>query len=341
VASLIVLVVIGFSFRETDYSVWQKIYGPSKASFLTVEQSSTGFLLGGAQARGSYLINLGQRGNLEWEQNNKNWGSIIDIKEQGKNYFLSFSQGIISRVDSRGTDSIIRDLEESLVAIDYNEKSAIALTTTGRLIKLNSNWEVEWSKVLTQSSIPEHNLHMKVNNLLYTSQGNIVVISGHELYKFSESGTKLWQQSFEQNLYAVKEGLERGLILAGADKYFNQGHLVKLDQHGKIEWAKNYGEQQTSIFDLTVTTTGYLVVGARTSDRMTSNGYTAKVNQRGSLQWERNYGGRGDDIFVTTTAVTPQEQGYIIAGLTNSFGAREQAAYVVRINQRGEFISQN
>jgi len=341
VVSLIALVVVGMSFRETKYSVWQKVYRPAKTSLLAVEQSPTGFLLGGAQATESYLINLGQRGDLKREQNNKNGGSIIDIDKQDNNYLVAFNQGIISRVDSRGTDSIIRDLEEGLVAIDYNNKSAIALTTAGKLIKLNSSWEVEWSKVIMRGSIPEQNLHMKVNNLLYTSQGDIVVVLGRQLYKFSETGRRLWQKGFEQNLYTVKEGLERGLILAGTDKYFNQAYLVKLDQHGQTEWAKNYGQQQTSIFDLAVTTTGYLVVGASNSNRLTSNGYAAKVDQQGVMKWERNYGGRGDDIFVTTKAVTPQGQGYIIAGLTNSFGIREQAAYVVRINEKGEFIPQN
>ncbi|MGM0370341.1 MAG: zinc ribbon domain-containing protein [Bacillota bacterium] len=341
VVSLIVLTIAGLVFRETGHSVWQKVYGPEQTSLLAVEQSPTGFLLGGAQSTDSYLMNLDQLGDLEREQNNKKWGSIIDIDRQNDNYLLAFDQGVISRVDGRGNDSIIRDLEESLVAVDYNKKSAVALTTTGKLIKLNSNWEIEWSKKLTEKLDPTQNLHMKVNNLLYTSQGNIVVISEQKLYKFSESGTKLWQNSFEQNLYTVKESLEQGLILAGTDNNFNQAYLKKLDQHGQTEWERKYGEQQISIFDLAVTSTGYLAVGARNSDRPTSNGYAAKFSQQGQLQWERDYGGGGDDIFTTTKAVTPQGQGYIIAGLTNSFGASEQAAYVVRINESGDFLQQN
>ena len=66
--------------------------------------------------------------------------------------------------------------------------------------------------------------------------------------------------------------------------------------------------------------------------------YLIKLDENGKNLWERTYGGSGDDYPVS--AQQTQDGGFIVAGMTMSFGSGGWDVYIVRTDANGNMIWQ-
>jgi hypothetical protein len=79
---------------------------------------------------------------------------------------------------------------------------------------------------------------------------------------------------------------------------------------------------------------GYAIVGFTTSEGAGGEDvYLVKTDAEGRRQWARTYGGEAAD---NGWAVVEVDDGFVIAGFTESFGAGENDFYLVKTDEQGE-----
>ncbi|MDE2180275.1 MAG: hypothetical protein KGJ40_05420, partial [candidate division NC10 bacterium] len=99
------------------------------------------------------------------------------------------------------------------------------------------------------------------------------------------------------------------------------------------QWAKTYGgtgdDEATSIRQ--TADGGYIVAGV--TDPLLTGDYdfwVLKLDEAGAVQWQKSYGGTTDD-YATSIQQTA-DGGYIVAGTSDSFGARQSEAWVLKLD---------
>jgi len=99
-----------------------------------------------------------------------------------------------------------------------------------------------------------------------------------------------------------------------------------------FEGALSYSVNQT-------TDGGYIVAGYTWSfGTVGYDVYVLKLNSDGSLAWQKTFGGSGRDCAYSIQQTA--DGGYIVAGVTTSFGAGHEDAYVLKLNSDGSLAWQ-
>jgi len=82
---------------------------------------------------------------------------------------------------------------------------------------------------------------------------------------------------------------------------------------------------------------GYVIAGATASSGAgDKDAYLIKTDAQGNLQWSKTCGGPGDDEGNSVQQMS--DGGYVVAGVTNSFGAGNFDAYLIRTNAAGDTL---
>lgn len=104
-------------------------------------------------------------------------------------------------------------------------------------------------------------------------------------------------------------------------------------------WTKTYGGINYD-FGMSVqqTTDGGYIVGGETESYGvdSSDIWLIKIDVDGDTMWTRTYGGVDDDYCRSVKQTT--DGGYIIAGSTQSFGAGNIAAYIIKVDINGDTL---
>jgi hypothetical protein len=156
------------------------------------------------------------------------------------------------------------------------------------------------------------------------------------------------QQRWERNYggvrddegFSVQQTLDTGYIVAGATMSFGnylQVYVVKTNAEGDTLWSRTYGgpgiEYGTSVQQ--TSDGGYIVAGY--SDSLLNNGqvYLIKTNASGDTIWTRTYG--GTSYAVGQSVQQTSDGGYIVAGMSDSFGDSMQV-YLIKTNASGDTL---
>jgi hypothetical protein len=153
-----------------------------------------------------------------------------------------------------------------------------------------------------------------------------------------------WDKTFggsaEDFGYSVQQTSDGGFIVAGLTSSYGAGNydfwLIKTDSAGNREWDKVFGG---SAIDeaLSVRQTsdgGYVVVGVTWSYGAGSgDAWLIKTDSSGNKQWDKTFGGSNYDVgnFVRETS----DGGYIIAGITLSYGAGNADFWLIKTDSLG------
>ena len=160
------------------------------------------------------------------------------------------------------------------------------------------------------------------------------------LIKTDSEGNLQWQKTFggtgDDCATFVQQTSDAGYIIAGWTKSFGAGksdaYLAKTDCDGNRLWQKTFGgtddDWATSVQQ--TPDAGYVIAGRTESfGAGKSDAYLAKTDCDGNRLWQKTLGGTGDDWATSVQQTT--DSGYIVAGLTKSFGAGGFDAYLVKI----------
>lgn len=167
------------------------------------------------------------------------------------------------------------------------------------------------------------------------------------IVKTNASGDTLWTKSFggtnEDCGYSVDLCADGGYIITGYTESFGAGSreiiLIKIDSIGGTAWEKTYGGTDWEWgFDVNQTSDGgYIVCGITKSyGAGMTDAYLIKTDNLGALLWTKTFGGADWDWGLDVKQCT--DGGYIVAGITESFGAGNEDVYLIRTDDNGNTL---
>lgn len=175
---------------------------------------------------------------------------------------------------------------------------------------------------------------------------------GMYLIKLDQYGSFLWNKVIS----AADPGLDSfggttmncliatsdsGFVLAGGTTSFGSdydAYIIKLDINGEAQWAKTIGGTENELaYAVTQTIDGGFALAGRTGGKTRSPDlYVMKLDSHGGLQWTRSIGGANEESGLSI--LQRDDGGYVVTGLTNSFGAGKSDMYIVRLESDGSLL---
>jgi len=140
--------------------------------------------------------------------------------------------------------------------------------------------------------------------------------------------------------HSAQQTKDSGFVIAGDMDDSGGGlnvFLIKTDAHGNEVWTGTYGYVDMDFgWSVQQTTDSGYVVAGYTFLNGTNNTdvYLVKTDAHGDTLWTRTFGGLGSEAGYSVRQTT--DGGYIVAGLTSSFGAGGEDVYLVRTNANGD-----
>lgn len=140
--------------------------------------------------------------------------------------------------------------------------------------------------------------------------------------------------------WSIQETNDHGYIIVGYTESYGKGSadgwIIKMDSEGYEEWNTTVGDFKKDIFydvDQTVDN-GYIIVGETNSfGHGKDDVWLIKINEDGIVEWNQTYGGNEDDIAYSVQRTS--DNGFIIAGYTQSFGVGWQDIFVIKTDEYG------
>jgi Secretion system C-terminal sorting domain len=164
------------------------------------------------------------------------------------------------------------------------------------------------------------------------------------LMRTDSAGNPLWSKSYggtyDDDIHSVKQTTDGGYILAGETSSFGAGsfdaYLIKTDANGDTLWTKTYGGiNYEKAQDVQQTTDGgFIIIGITTSFGAGDwDFYLVKTDSTGNMVWTKTFGGAGFDWSYSVQQTS--NGGYILTGLTDSYGAGYWDVYLIKIDSSG------
>lgn len=176
----------------------------------------------------------------------------------------------------------------------------------------------------------------------YISTFNAISMDGW-LIKIDGFGNKVWDKTFGEKwgdkCYSIKETKNGDYILTGythSTTGKEDGWLIKTDKDGNKLWDKTLGGSQNEVgYSIQETLDdGYVIVGKTNSSGAGKDDvWMVKTDSEGNILWEKTYGGLQTDIGYSVQQTL--DEGYIIVGKTNSFGAGKDDMWLIKTDKEG------
>ena len=182
-----------------------------------------------------------------------------------------------------------------------------------------------------------------------TSDGGFIVAGGTRsfgsgnddvyLVKTDAVGKTSWQKTFGGTNAdygrSVQQTTDGGYIVAGYTKSFGTGgwdvYLIKTNSQGNLVWQKTFGgANDDEGYSVQQTTDGgYIVVGSTYSFSVFEGVFLIKTDELGNIVWQKTIDG-GNNEYGRSVQQT-SDGGYIVAGVTWSFGAGNGDIYLIKL----------
>ncbi|MCP4364530.1 MAG: hypothetical protein GY800_04455 [Planctomycetes bacterium] len=218
------------------------------------------------------------------------------------------------------------------------------------VIKLRSDGAVEWQK--TYGGVDMDG----ASSIQQTGDGGYIVAGytrsfdagGGDFWvlKLAPDGSVEWQKAYGgtdrdgDGAGSIRQTRDGGYIVAGATLSFDVGDsdlwVLKLKSNGTIEWQNTYGGAGSDRAESIRQTGdgGYIVAGTTGSFGAGKDDFfVLKLESDGTIEWQKAYGGA--DLDWASSIQQTREGGYIVTGLTKSFGAGGFAFWVLKLRPDG------
>ena len=317
-------------------TLWTRIYGGDDGEEgSSVQQTADGgFIIAGtthsfgADSDDVYLIQTDSNGDTLWT---RTYGGYY--KDWGNSVKQTNDSGFIITGMTQNIDSVYGDVF---------------------LIRTDSNGDTLWTKTYGgEDSDQGHSVQQ-------TSDGGFIIVGntwhlGTDAYnvylvRTNLSGDTLWTRSYGGNDddfgYSVQQTTDSGFIIVGSTSSFGAGgrdvYLIKINSKGDSLWTKTYGDTENDQGYSVMQTIdgGFIITGSTSSfSARITNVYLIKTDSNGDTLWTKiyrsNYMGEGCSVQQLS------DGGFIIAGVSESFGLGSYGVYIIRTNSEGDTIWTN
>jgi len=316
----------------TSGSGWAKTYGgPGWDEAHSIQQTTdggyivAGWIAFGASYTDIWVLKLDPNGDVQWQ---KTYG--------GPNWDMAYS---IQQTSDGGY--IVAGMTQSFGA-GYPDIW---------VLKLDPNGDVQWQKTYGGP------YDDRTFSIQQTADGGYIVAGNTGSFapagyidiwvlKLDPNGNVQWQKTYGgpgahwDMAYSIQQTSDGGYIVAGETASFGAGDydlwVLKLDSNGNVQWQKTYGGPYWDIaYSIQQTADGgYIVAGWTASfGAGLSDLWVLKLDPNGDVQWQKTYGGPDWDFAYSIQQTT--DGGYIVAGLTYSFGAGFSDLWVLKLDANG------
>jgi hypothetical protein len=219
------------------------------------------------------------------------------------------------------------------------------------LIKTDNTGNKEWDKTF---SSPSSNRHFG-ECIQKTTDGGYIILAyryhslseegGAWLIKTDKNGNKIWDETYGGWEWyigrCVQQTSDGGYIIVGTSPgpQSDEIWLVKTDSNGNMTWEKEFGgqEEEAGYYVKQTTDGGYIIVGETFSyGAGMYDGWLVKTDSAGNKEWDSAFGGSEQDHAYCVQQTN--DGGYIVVGVTESFGAGYDDVYLVKIDSNGNKI---
>jgi uncharacterized delta-60 repeat protein len=329
----------------------------------------------GAGSYDMYVVKLDSSGNVVWTKTIGGSGddranSIIQSSDGGyvvAGWTSSFGAvGVdfyVVKLDSSGNvvwtktiggsgndfaSSIIQSSDGGYV-IAGNTHSFGAIGADFYVVKLDSSGNVVWTKTIgVNGGVTYDDI---ANSIIQSSDGGYVVAgwiynigSIHDIYvmKLDSGGNVQWTKTINwggwDQAWSIIQSSDGGYVVAGWSDSFGirDFYVVKLDSSGNVVWTKRIGGsgQDYAYSIIQSSDGGYAIVGYTQSFGAGGRDmYVVKLDSSGNVEWTKTIGGINDDGAYSI--IQSSDGGYVVVGLTQSFGAGGWDIYVVKLAPDG------
>jgi hypothetical protein len=165
------------------------------------------------------------------------------------------------------------------------------------------------------------------------------------MVKTDENGNEEWNHTYggvgDDYATSVQQTIDGGYIIAGSNSSYIVDNcdcwLIKTNMNGFEEWNQTYGGVDDD-FAYSVQQTvdeGYIIAGITESYGAGFwDCWLIKTDENGNEEWNQTYGGIDDDRAYSVQQT--QDEGFIIAGATNSFGVGNDDCWLIKTDENGD-----
>lgn len=165
------------------------------------------------------------------------------------------------------------------------------------------------------------------------------------LLRIGSNGDTLWTRTYggtgAEILVCVQPTSDGGFVLAGQTYSFSGNrdfYIIKTDEYGDTLWTRTWGGNGRDAFrDVKQTAdNGYIAVGPSSGTFGDKDYFLARFDENGDTLWTKVYGGSGSDwpFGVELT----EDDGFMVAGLTGSFGAGNYDVWLMKTDSFGDTL---
>jgi predicted secreted protein len=167
------------------------------------------------------------------------------------------------------------------------------------------------------------------------------------LIKTDSVGNQVWDQMFGGTGgdwgWTVQQTSDGGYVVVSTTESYGAGSsdawLIKTDSVGHKVWDETYGGSgEDNAYSVQQTSDGgYIIVGStRSAGAGGSDVWLTKTDSMGKKVWDRTFGGKLDD--GASSVQQTSDGGYVIAGETQSLGAGDCDAWLIRADGDGNEV---
>lgn len=306
---------------------WNKTFGGFvKDGARSIHQTSdNGYIIGG------YADSYGYPGHDVW---------LIKTDDEGNEEWDSIFGGL----ESDAAFSVMQTSDQGFITLGYADSYG-AGNHDAWLIKTDTSGNEEWNK--TFGTIEWDSGY----SVQQTDEDDFIIIGTTKSYgsggqdawliKTDTFGNELWNKTFGgsnndwgSSVVMTDDG---GFLLTGDTRSYGPGGydiwIIKTDKYGNEQWRKIYGDPYSDDTGYSLKKTsdgGYVIVGTKTSfDTGLTDIWIIKADNDGYMQWNLTIDGGVDDWAYSVDETS--DGGYIITGLTNSFGPGDYNLWLIKV----------
>jgi len=172
------------------------------------------------------------------------------------------------------------------------------------------------------------------------TSSKIITKKSTTIYMPCKNWNNTYGGNFDDRAYSIVEA-EDGYLIGGITFSFGRGNgdawLIKVSENGEEIWNKTYGEnKEDGVYDILQIKNGYMIAGKTKSfGKEGYNGWLIKVDENGEEIWNKTYGANGDEVIYS---ICQTNGGYLLAGITSSFGKGIYDAWLIKVDENGNEI---
>jgi PGF-CTERM protein len=222
------------------------------------------------------------------------------------------------------------------------------------LIKTDSNGQKQWDKIFEGDISFEMDGDDEGSSVQQTSDGGYIITGYTQSYgagsydawliKTDSNGGEQWNKTFGgaelDRGYSGQQTSDGGYVIVGVTESYGAGSsdvwLIKTDSDGNMQWDKTFGGGGEDVGNSVQQTSdgGYIIIGTKDPHGAPYDVWLIKTNSKGKKQWDTTFG--GDELDCGYSGQQTSDGGYVIVGVTESYGAGDMNLWLIKTNSKGK-----